>query len=127
MRELETQRIAFLSREVALTPEEAKLFWPVYNEYNRKRLELMQSHRQQRKTAMENLESKSERELLEIAELEIVQMERMAELRRMYHAKFLNVLPPIKVIRLYEAERDFSREIQKQHRERTMDGRGRDR
>ena len=76
---------------------------------------------------MENLESKSERELLEIAELEIVQMESMAELRRMYHSKFLKVLPPLKVIRLYEAERRFSREIHKQHRERTKDGDGRGR
>jgi hypothetical protein len=33
MQKLESMHIAYLTRELALTPEEAQQFWPVYNKY----------------------------------------------------------------------------------------------
>lgn len=33
MQKLEAMHIAYLTRELALTPEEAQQFWPVYNKY----------------------------------------------------------------------------------------------
>jgi predicted O-linked N-acetylglucosamine transferase (SPINDLY family) len=37
---IESQRIAFITQELDLTPAEAQAFWPVYNEYDKKRHEL---------------------------------------------------------------------------------------
>jgi hypothetical protein len=120
--EIESKKIAFITREISLTPEEAMVFWPVYNEYNRKRIELMNKHRQVRQQE-ENLEGKSERELQRIAESDIVNMEEMVSLRRAYHNEYLKILPAIKVIRLYDAERDFNRELYRESRQRLRDGR----
>jgi hypothetical protein len=125
-RELESQRIAFITKEVSLTPAEAQLFWPVYNEYNEKRAGMMQKHRQER-NATENLDGKSDSEILKIAEMDIAHMEEMTALRRQFHDKFLEVLPPIKVVKLYEAERNFNRELYRQNRQRIMQGQGRGR
>lgn len=35
MQRLESMQIAYLTRELALTPEEAQQFWPVYNKYRK--------------------------------------------------------------------------------------------
>ncbi len=35
MQKLESMHIAYLTRELALTPEEAQQFWPIYNKYRK--------------------------------------------------------------------------------------------
>ncbi|MBW6480649.1 MAG: hypothetical protein K0B37_14570 [Bacteroidales bacterium] len=113
--QMEARRIAFITRELSLTPAEAKEFWPVYNEYHNKRNEMMRKHRAQRQQ-VNNLDRLSEQELLEIADAEITNMEEMAALRREYHEKFKTILPVKKVIELYEAERNFNRNLLRESR-----------
>jgi hypothetical protein len=114
-RELESQRIAFLTKELSLTPEEAQVFWPVYNEYNQKRNRMMIQHRRQRNESGD-LNQLNERELKILAELDVKSMEEMAKLRRDYHEKFMQILPARKVVLLYDAERDFNRRLMQEHR-----------
>jgi hypothetical protein len=114
-RELESQRISFLTKELSLTPEEAKVFWPVYNEYNQKRNQMMIRHRRQR-MATRNLNRLNDKELREIADHDVRSLEEMAGLRREYHEKFLQILPARKVVLLYDAERDFNRKLMQEHR-----------
>jgi hypothetical protein len=109
-KQIEAQRIAFITSELALTPDEARVFWPIYNEYNEKRNKLMIRHRHHH-SEDRSLSQLSEKDLMEIAEADISNMEEMAALRREYHEKFKQILPIIKVIKLYGAERDFSRKL----------------
>ncbi len=114
--ELESRRVAFITRELSLTPEEARVFWPVYNEYHDKRLKMMVLHRNQRLESA-NVEDLTEQELMEIADNEILGLEEMASLRREYHERFKEILPILKVVKLYNAERGFNRQL-------LQDGRG---
>lgn len=114
-RQLESQRIAFITTELSLSPEEAQVFWPVYNEYNQKRNELMIKHRLNRADEL-NLQQLSEPELTELADSDVRNLEEMAALRREYHQKFKQILPTIKVIQLYIAERDFNRNLYNESR-----------
>jgi len=123
-RELESRRVAFITRELSLTPQEAQVFWPVYNEYHEKRLKMMVSHRNQR-IETTNIEDLAENELLEIAENEILSLEEMASLRREYHEKFKDILPILKVVKLYNAERGFNRQLLEDGRGGIGPGRGR--
>lgn len=109
-RELESKRIAFITNELSLTPEEAQVFWPIYNEYNQYRNEMMIRHRTAR-TDTKELEKMSESELIKLADADINNMEEMIALRRRYHEKFMRVLPVKKVILLYDAERKFNRQL----------------
>jgi hypothetical protein len=109
-RQLESQRIAFITKELSLTPEEAQVFWPVYNEYNQKRNQLMIKHRVNR-AAEVNLQQLSETELNNLADSDVRNLEEMAALRREYHQRFKHILPTIKVVQLYNAERDFNRNL----------------
>lgn len=113
--QMEARRIAFITRELSLTPAEATDFWPVYNEYNNKRNEMMRKHQAQRQQ-VNNLDRLSEQQLLVIADAEITNMEEMAALRREYHEKFKKILPVKKVIELYEAERNFNRNLLRESR-----------
>jgi hypothetical protein len=123
-RELESRRVAFITRELSLTPEEARVFWPVYNEYHEKRLKMMVSHRNQR-IETSNIEDLDEKELLEIADNEVTGLEEMASLRREYHEKFKEILPILKVVKLYNAERGFNRQLLEDGRGGFGPGRGR--
>lgn len=122
--DMEAKRIAYITHQLSLTPNEALTFWPVYNEYNAMRTQMMNKHRKQRSDISE-LESKSQNELVRIAEQDILNMEEMTALRRSYHEKFMEILPAIKVIRLYQAERDFNRELFRESRRKGRAGRGR--
>lgn len=124
-KELEARRIAFITTELSLTPEEAQVFWPVYNEYNEKRNQMMIRHRNMRRE-QQSIEELSQEELLQIADADISNMEEMVALRREYHEKFKKILPIKKVIQLYDAERDFNRFLYKEGRGRhQMPGRER--
>lgn len=113
--QMEARRVAFITRELSLSPDEAQDFWPVYNEYHEKRKEMMFRHQQQ-KQQIDNLDELSEEELLRIADAEILNMEEMTALRREYHEKFKEVLPLKKVIELYETERNFNRFLLRESR-----------
>ena len=58
----------------------------------------------------------SEKELLRLADAEIMNMEEMTAMRREYHEKFKKVLPLKKVIELYETERNFNRFLLRESR-----------
>jgi hypothetical protein len=109
-RQLEAQRVAYITNELSLTPEEAQKFWPVYNQYHEKRNQLVQNHRTQRRSDF-NVDQLSEKELHELADADIRNMEEMIVLRREYHEKFKRVIPIKKVVLLYNAERDFNRQL----------------
>jgi hypothetical protein len=113
--QIEARRIAFITRELSLTPDEARDFWPVYNEYHEKRKAMMFRHQQQ-KQQIDNLDELSEEELLRIVDEEILNMEEMTALRKEYHEKFKEVLPLKKVIELYETERNFNRFLLRESR-----------
>lgn len=123
-RELESRRVAFITRELSLTPEEARVFWPVYNEYHDKRLKMMVLHRNQRIEST-NVDDMTEDELIEIADNEVLGLEQMASLRREYHEKFKEILPILKVVKLYNAERGFNRQLLENERGGFGPGRGR--
>lgn len=107
---IDSRRVAHITKSLSLTPDEAKLFWPVYNEYLEKLEELSRKHRNwnEQVYAIDNL---SDKEAALIAEREISRLEESAVLRRTYHEKLKKVLPIKKIAMLYEAEREFNRAL----------------
>ena len=113
---IESAKIGFITRELQLTPNEAKAFWPVYNGME---VELKRANRDplseglktvRGEGGIDNLSDAQARELL--AELEKVAGEREA-IRRKYQKEFLKMLSPQKVLKLHVAERKFKQEVMK--------------
>lgn len=113
---IEAAKIAFITKELELTTEEAQKFWPVYNQ---KEDELKSLHKEMRK-------KHKDREPGEMSDAELEKhMDEMFELKqkeldieKKYHAEFKKVLPVKKVGKLYMAEREFKHEVLKELRER---------
>jgi len=117
---IESAKIGFITRELQLTPDEAKAFWPVYNAME---VELKKANRDplneglktvRGEGGIDKLSDAQARELL--AELEKVAGEREA-IRRKYQKEFLKMLSPQKVLKLHVAERKFKQEVMKRLRD----------
>jgi hypothetical protein len=106
---IEAQRIAFITQQLDLTPDEAKVFWPVYNEYENKRHELKKSFREADNLHKDEIAKLTEKEATQILDNQIIEAQKFLDLRKEYHSKFKSVLPAVKVLQLYDAEREFQK------------------
>lgn len=81
---IEALKVAFISKELALTPEEAQKFWPVYNQYSK---EL-------------NSTLRDEKDVL-------VRDEKVLNLRKSYKDQFSKVLGQERMNRVFNSEGRF--------------------
>lgn len=125
---IKASKIAFITEQVSLSPEEAEKFWPVYNEMEQKREESTRKIMERYRKNEERPEITDEK-ALEMMDARFKQEQDLLELKTTYHQKFLNILSPVKVLKLYEAEDRFRRQLMERvdHRregERNAEGRG---
>lgn len=108
--EIETMKIGFLTRRLSLSPEEAKVFWPVYNQYSDELRDLRESHRSRMRSAKDDGDvSNEEWEKLADAEIQFRQQE--LDIMKKFHVQFKKILPARKVAALYRSEEEFKREL----------------
>jgi len=108
---IESHKIAFITEQLNLTPEESQKFWPLYNEYSAKEREL-------RSDFKGRPESVSEAEANEIIGKFFENEEKKLNLMKNYYQKFKMVLPASKVVKLHFAERKFKEKLLEKMRER---------
>ncbi|MBK9108744.1 MAG: hypothetical protein IPM92_10360 [Saprospiraceae bacterium] len=122
---MESMRVAFLTNELDLTSDESAKFWPVYNEYSKKRMELRKDLMDKKRSMRDqNLsEEESEKEL----EDQLAVQEKELNLKRSYYEKFKAILPAQKLAKLEPAEKEFNHEVLRKLKERRENriGRGR--
>ena len=101
---LDAYRIAFFTRRLNLTSEEAEKFWPVYNELQNRKNQIQQERAQINRKAGQSEQNLSDKEMIELADNLVSLDIKEAGLTQEYHKKFKEILPPVKVVRLYQAE-----------------------
>jgi Spy/CpxP family protein refolding chaperone len=119
--EIETMKIGFLTRRLSLTPDEAKVFWPVYDQYADELRELREAHRSRMRSIKEDSEVTKE-EWEKLADVEIQFRQQELDIMKKFHVQFKKILPPRKVAALYRAEEDFKRELIEKIRESRKGG-----
>jgi hypothetical protein len=82
--DIEALKVAFVSRELELTPDEAQKFWPVYNQYSKELNGLV----------------KGNDDILD-------RDEKVLNLRKRYKDQFTKILGPQRMNRMYGAEGRF--------------------
>ena len=102
---LQSQRIAFITQRLTLTPEESQQFWPIYNQYTEK-LQQIRSVKPD-KPLVDMTDADAEKALLG----EFDKESRELELKKDYYQKLKKVISVKKISRLYIAERDFRAEL----------------
>ncbi len=108
---IESMRIGFLTQKLELTSEEAQKFWPVYNEYQKKRDAIHESRMKEKMKYKTGLDSLSDAQVEELVDAEIIFKQKGLELQKEYHIKFKSVLPIKKVAKLYRAEDQFTHQL----------------
>lgn len=108
---IEAHRIAFITNRVGLTAEEAKRFWPVYNEYQAELEKIRKERRMKLRDARMDSENLSDKEIEAVVDNEIVFKQKELDIDKKYHAQFKGVLPIRKVAKLYMAEEAFKKEL----------------
>lgn len=108
---VESMRIAFITQKLDLTPDEAQKFWPVYNEFNKKRDDLQMKRKQEFKNNKGGLDSLSDKQIETIVDGEMAFKQKMLDLEKEYHSKLKSVLPIKKVAMLYRAEEQFTHKL----------------
>lgn len=85
--QIKAQKIAFLTQKLDLSVQEAQVFWPIYNEYEKKKDDVFNAQRElvQKMMKTDNL-SEKEMETLTDKYIELEQVE--AKLLSDYHLKF---------------------------------------
>ena len=105
-------REAYFNEKLELTASEQKAFWPVYNDFNNRKMKVMEEERNTFRYSHENAENLSDEEINEILARILKYKEQVFQLEREYYKdKFPRVLPPEKVLRLYKVEWDFRRHL----------------
>jgi len=118
--QLKAMKIAFITNELSLTPDEATKFWPIYNAFEDKQQDI---RRQKMKGYMDRLADDSVDKLTEKeAASVIVQMESAEDELYQAKKKLINnlkgVISSVKILKLKKAEEDFNRKLLQQYRDK---------
>ena len=120
---IESMKIAFITNKLDLTPDEAKKFWPVFNQYSDELQGLRKDRRERNRNAREDFDKLGDKEVEKVVDDEIVFRQQELDVQKKYHAQFKSVLPIKKVARLYRAQEEFKRELLEKIKERREDRR----
>lgn len=108
---MQAEKIAFLTMETGMTPEEAQVFWPVYNQVNKDRDEAMKTAfnaYRELETAIEA--GKSEKEIERLLEKYTDAQKAQRALDNKVAEQYKKVLPVEKVAKVLISEEKFRRQ-----------------
>jgi len=108
---LNAYKIAFFTRRLNLTSREAEKFWPVYNEHQRQKNAIQVERSSIIRNFNQNENNLSDNQLTEIGDNLISTYVRETDLAESFHKKLKEILPPAKVIRLYQVENQYKTQL----------------
>lgn len=109
-KEFEAQKVAFFTQELELSPEEAAVFWPLYNEMQRKYREIEEAIKTEYKRVRAE-KSMKESDYKASINFILVHEQKMRDIKKEYYGKLMQVVPASKIWRLGGAERKFHRQL----------------
>lgn len=112
-----SEKIAFLTTEIGLTPEEGQTFWPVYNQISQEKDAAMHDSFKKYKKLEEAIEAgRPEKELKVLLDEYLKAQDKSRNIEKGANEKLSKVLSVEKIAKLYIAEEHFRRhQIHKLH------------
>lgn len=110
MENIQSQRVAFITQKMELTPDEAQIFFPIYSQLTEKKRLLSKEKKQlTAKINTEALSKLSDNEADKMLEQLLDIERRQAELEREYAKKLKAAIPSKKLLLLHKSEAEFTR------------------
>ncbi|MCH8903690.1 MAG: hypothetical protein IIA45_07235 [Bacteroidetes bacterium] len=115
-------RVAFFTERLDLSPEEAQVFWPVYNDFLEEMEDVRTARREEMKGVKENFDSMSDKQIEGLVDGIVEFKQKEVDIQINYHNQFKEILPIKKVAQLYKTEREFKAWLLKQLKEQKQQG-----
>ena len=111
-KQIEAQKVTFITQSLDLSPKEAQQFWPLYNEMKKKQHAIIYSMRKTYKSCrVKNHKKCSDSEILAKCDSVFMCEKQLLDNKIEYFNKFKKVLPAKKVHRLLNIEKDFNKKL----------------
>lgn len=116
--QIKALKVAFITSELSLTPDEAAKFWPLFNAFEDKQQEIKTQKlkgyfSRMSEDSFDKLSDKDASALL--SQTESTEDE-LYQLKKKFVASLKGVLSPIKILKLKKAEENFNRKLLQQYR-----------
>lgn len=108
---LTAYKIAFFTQRLNLSSAEAEKFWPVYNNYSARKSKIQLERVALMRYAMQNEANLSEQELSSTADKLAQSFADEANLTVAFNGDIKKILPPAKVIRLFQSENQYKQQL----------------
>ena len=112
---LEALKVAFITEKIALSEKQAQEFWPLYNAFQKDKKALKKRGTNNSKP---NFDEMSEDEIKVLINEKFERDENLLALEKTYFQKYQAVISLKQIIKLYQSERDFRKEVLNRLRER---------
>jgi len=96
---IEALKIAYLTKKLTLSPEEAQKFWPIYNNYT---TEIKGARMDQRQNKTTELDTE----------------DKILTIRKKYNTEFSKAISNDKINTFFRSEKDFGKYVQKELQDR---------
>ena len=116
--QIKTLKIAFFTENLELTPEEASVFWPIYNAHENAKEALRAEQRKEIRDRFETLESLSEAEAKNALDRYLKLEEKEEELDKVYYKRIAKEFSAVRTLKLFQAEQEFRRRLLQEYRKR---------
>jgi hypothetical protein len=112
------EREVYFNEKLELTDAEIKAFWPIYNDFFNRKMKLAEDERNTFEYAFKNASNLSDQEInTNLKKIRDLKEQQIQLENQYYQDKFPRVLPPKKVLKLYNVEWEFRRHLLRKLRE----------
>lgn len=117
---MEALKKAFITEKLDLTPSEAEKFWPIFNEFDKKKKEIRKAIKQAHKSIEQD--SGNEKLILEKSDFIALKKKEEADIEAKLIRDCLPVLGAAKTAKLMGLEEEFKKKLMEELRERRGEG-----
>lgn len=120
LQKIQAEKIAFFTEKMNITPSEATVFWPMYNEYQEKKHEINKRKNSVLTYYKTNQENLNEPEIKRLTDRYVSYQQEEAKLLETYTSRFKEILPIEKVLQIYITEAEFRKYLIEQIRKKRV-------
>lgn len=116
--QVKSMKIAYITSELDLTPDEAAKFWPLYNDFEEKQREIRQEKIKNYMDRSQSSDKLTEKEATTLINQMETAEDELHQLRKKFITNLKVVLPATKILKLKKAEDEFSKKLLQQYRDK---------
>lgn len=117
-KEIEAYKISYLKEKLDLSPEEAKIFWPIYSAWTAEQSALRNERREKMISfrKIDEIETLSDTQVQVLINNELMFKQRDLDIEKKYYSRLKNSLPIKTVGKYYRAQETFKRDLLARYR-----------